>query len=76
MIKSDWRDFFAFLADGSLVTWGEWAPPPSEIQKQLQNVDILEMTMNAFAAVLDDGSVVTWGSPFDGANSKEVQDRG
>jgi hypothetical protein len=69
--------FAAFLADGSVVTWGnpDDGGDSSAVQGQLRNVQQVHATSFAFAAILADGSVVTWGNPHDGGDSSAVQDQ-
>ena len=53
-----------FLADGSVVTWGEVPAiggDSSGVQDQLKDVQQIQASSRAFAAILGDGSVVTWG---------------
>ena len=52
-----------FLADGSVVTWGDGdhGGDSSAIRDQLRGVQHIQATDCAFAAILADGSVVTWG---------------
>jgi hypothetical protein len=70
------QQFYAILADGSVVTLGspDHGGDSSQVQDQLKNVQKISGTSAAFAAILGDGSVVTWGQPARGGDSSRVQD--
>ena len=67
---------FAFYCSGGdrVVTWGrpDDGGDSSEVQDQLEGVQQLQATGEAFAAILADGSVVTWGKPESGGDSSVV----
>ena len=71
--------FFALFCPGGdrLVIWGhhEWGCDSSLVQDQLEGVQQVQASQEAFAAILADGSVVTWGSPFVNGGSFAVQDQ-
>jgi hypothetical protein len=70
------QQFYAILADGSVVTLGspDHGGDSSQVQDQLKNVQKISGTSAAFAAILGDGSVVPWGQPARGGDSSRVQD--
>ena len=45
------------------------------VQDQLEDVQQIQASFQAFAAILSDGSVVTWGNPACGGDSRGVQDQ-
>lgn len=59
------------------MTWGNhmllYGGRPCEVPDEVQNVNSLFASQDAFAALLNDGYVVTWGSPTDGGDSSGVQ---
>ena len=59
------------------MTWGDpdCGGDSSRVQGQLQGVQQVQATSDAFAAILADGSVVSWGDPDAGGDSSAVQDQ-
>ena len=76
-IHATYFAFAAFLADGSVVTWGhpDFGGDSTVVRDQLKNVQQIHATHHAFAAILADGSVVTWGSSALGGGSSRVRDQ-
>ena len=70
---------FALWCHGysTILTWGH-APHGSDcsaVRDQLNGVQQIQATFQAFAAILADGSVVTWGDAYRGGDSLGVQDQ-
>ena len=59
------------------MTWGsaDHGGDSSAVQDQLQNVQQIQASHDAFAAILADGSVVTWGDVDSGGDCSAVQDQ-
>ena len=68
-----------WCSGGGVVTWNrsvlvDDSISDGRVRGQLENVQKIHATRDAFAAILADGSVETWGNPDFGGDSDEVRD--
>jgi alpha-tubulin suppressor-like RCC1 family protein len=75
-IQASDHAFAAFLADGTVVSWGVFeegldTATYANYLAALRNVQKIQATSNSFAAIHADGSVNCWGSFLAGNNAKK-----
>ena len=70
--------FYAFLQDGSVVSWGRRDYGNGFLRREddeLRNMKQIQATKGAYAAILQDGFFVAWGHQECGGDSSAVQDQ-